>query len=162
MSATAASLRMEWVLLADVSHHALAAAALLGEIVDDCEVRTDAMAANARAAADALATEAVMFALAEHVGKPRAYAVVYAISQRARSEGTSLREALLASGVLDGRLAADDLDALFDPRTHIGSARQLVNGVLARTQQFHARSRGFGKRACLPTGTGGCTRCPYR
>ena len=129
------SLRMEWVILADVAHHTLAAAALLAEIVDDCEVCTDVMAANARAAADALATEAVMFALAQHVGKPHAYAVVYAISQRARSDGMSLREALLASGALDGRLAPDDLDALFDPRTHVGSAGQLVDDVLARADR---------------------------
>ena len=126
------SLRMEWVIIADVSHHTLAAAALLAEIVDDCEVCADVMAANAGAAADALATEAVMFMLAQHVGKPRAYAVVYAISQRARSEGASLREALLASGALDGRIAPRDLDALFDPRTHVGSAGQLVDNVLAR------------------------------
>ena len=140
------SLRMEWVMLADVSHHTLAAAALLAKIVDDCEVRTDVMAANARAAGDALVTEAVMFALARHVGKPRAYALVYAISQRARSDGASLREALLASGALDGRIAPSELDALFDPRAHVGSAGELVDRVLARAGRHAARPNAGARR----------------
>ena len=144
------SLRMEWVMVADVSHHTLAAAALVAEIVEDCEVCPDVMAANAHAAADALATEAVMFALAQHIGKPHAYAAVYAISQRARTEGESLRDALVASGALDGRLAPDDLDALFDPASHVGSARLLVDDVLARIDRYATTTDAMSQRHGVP------------
>jgi adenylosuccinate lyase len=162
----ARTLRTEWVTVADVSHAALAAAALVGELLEDCEALPEVMAANATDAADALSTEALMFALAGRVGKPRAFELVYGLSQGARDRHASLQDELAVSGALDAYLSDGELERLFDPRAQLGSAVELVDAVVARARDVVAAARavsqdvpstrrsasnGDSRRSCLTT-----------
>jgi adenylosuccinate lyase len=134
------ALRLEWAFVADVSHHCLAAVAILEPILAALGVEADRMADNVQRTAELMATEAVMLALAEHIGKPRAYEQVYDRAQNAISSGEALRERLAAIPDVQTHMSAAELDAIFDPRRYVGQSRELVEAVSARASERLRRS----------------------
>ena len=134
------ALRLEWVSVASVSHHTLAALAILSRVVEPLCVNAERMAAQAWASADGICSEGLMLALARHVGRQTAHALVYEVSQRAQSQGRSLRESLSESREVTSHLKPDELDAIFDPNRHLGSAGEMVDRVVARAEGWLARS----------------------
>lgn len=123
------SLRLEWAAVADVSHHTLAALDITAAALDGLLVHADHMAAEARAAAEAICSEVLMLALGAHVGKQSAHALVYELSQAAQSEGVPLRVKLDKMTELEAW--GLDLDAIFDPARHLGSAGVMVDAMVA-------------------------------
>jgi 3-carboxy-cis,cis-muconate cycloisomerase len=75
-------------------------------------------------------------ALAAHLGKPDADALVERSHRRALEQGRHLREVLAEEPAVKGHLAPDELARLFDPASAVGAAEELVDRVLA------ARARG--------------------
>jgi adenylosuccinate lyase len=136
-------LRLEWAAVADVAHHALAALTLVTRVLRDLRVHDDAMARAAHEARDQICTEALMLALGRHIGKQRAYAVVYALSQRAQDDGSPLWASVCASPEVTEHLNQQDLDALFDPGRQLGEAGVLVDGVLAALDQWMTKRNGW-------------------
>jgi adenylosuccinate lyase len=135
-------LRIEWVSVADVSHHTLAAVAILGEVLQGLQVHQNRMAENAHQVAEAICSEALMFALAGRIGKQSAHTLVYEVSQHAQSHGGSLRAALLAHPEVASWLGADELDRLLDPARYLGDAGDLVDRSVQRARHWLAGRPG--------------------
>jgi adenylosuccinate lyase len=124
-------LRTEWAAVPDASHYAVAALAILRDVLAQVTVDTDAMARNAAHAAGELGTERLMLSLGRRVGKQSAYTRIYDAAQAAREHGRPLREQLLhdEAGAAFG-LTAAEIDAAFDPRGSIGIAPRLVEAIV--------------------------------
>lgn len=91
-------------------------------LVDSLEARPEAMAATMAGTRGLMLAEAATFALAAHMPRPEAQALVKAACARAASGGT-LREALEA--MTD---APVDWHRVFDPANHIGAAARIAGG----------------------------------
>ncbi len=133
------ALRLEWVSVPSVSHHTLAALAILSKVLGGLDADVERMAEQARAAADGICSEALMLALARNVGRQTAHALVYEMSQKAQTEGRSLRESTADSPEITAHLTPEEVDAVFDPARHLGSAGAMVDGVVARAEQWVGR-----------------------
>lgn len=129
-------LRLEWVAVADVSHHTLAALAVLGPLLAGLEVNADHMAERAREAAEEICSESLMLALGRSFGKQRAHALVYELTQQAHDEGSSLRLAIEQRHDLVANLAPGEVGSIFDPASYLGSAGELVDGVVAAARPW--------------------------
>lgn len=134
-------LRVEWVAVADVAHHALAALAILRDVVADLQIYPDRMAEHAHAAAEAICSEALMLALARQIGKQSAHALVYDVSQQAQNDGRSLRVLLLARAEVASWLTAEELDRLLDPTRYVGDAGDIVDRSVQRARYWLADGR---------------------
>ena len=75
--------------------------------------------------------EALMIAVAEHLGRAKAHDLVYDVCATAREDGLSLGEAARRS--FDAALLADlpPLDQILAPEHYLGEAERIVDGVLA-------------------------------
>ena len=136
------SLRLEWPAVADVSHHTLAALGIVSQVLAGLSVRREQMAEEARRLSDLICSEPLMLALAEHVGKQTAHALVYELSQSAQSSGRSLKESLAESPEVTAHLKPDDLEAVFDPARYLGSSGELVDAAVEAAGAWLAGRRG--------------------
>lgn len=134
-------LRLEWVAVADVSHYTLAALTIVKAAVHGFSVHPDRMAANARADADAVCTEALMLALAKHVGKQSAHALVYDLSQAATSTGGDLRASVSRDCEVQRHLRGEDIERIFDPARYLGAAARLTREVVERAEDWLGHRR---------------------
>ncbi len=132
------SLRLEWPAVADVSHSTLGALGLVSDVLDRLTVHREQMAEQARREADSLCSEALMLALARHVGKQSAHGLVYELSQTAQSEGRSLKDAAEAATEVTAHLKPDELEAVFDPASYLGSAGTLVDATVTVASKWLA------------------------
>jgi 3-carboxy-cis,cis-muconate cycloisomerase len=115
----------EWEALCGALAYAGGAAAAAEESLAGLEVDAERMRSNLDASGGLVVAERIALTLAEPLGRRPAHELV------ADAAGApQFREALLA----DARnpLAADELDALLDPTTYVGSAGALVDRALAR------------------------------
>ena len=122
----------EWVALpqafaltAGALHHARTM--LEGLIVDPERMRR-----NLDLTRGMISAEAVMMALAPHVGREEAHHRVAAACQRAIADGAHLRDALAADPEVTRHLSAAQVDELLDPRNYTGLAAAFVDRVLAQ------------------------------
>jgi adenylosuccinate lyase len=76
-----------------------------------------------------LASEAVMLALARHVGRQRAHEIVYEVCMDAVEQRVPLRRRLLDDSRVRPYLGEADLDALLDPTRYTGLAARFVDRV---------------------------------
>jgi 3-carboxy-cis,cis-muconate cycloisomerase len=113
------------------------------ELLEHLEVDPDRMRANLDAAGGLPLAEAAVAALAGPLGRRRAREAVELASRRAAEEGRPLREALLASPEVAGRLDGAGLDRALDPAAQLGAAGALVDRALAA----HARLLATGEPA---------------
>jgi 3-carboxy-cis,cis-muconate cycloisomerase len=76
-----------------------------------------------------LASEAVMLALARHIGRQRAHEVVYELCMDAVEGRVPLRRLLLEDSRVKPYLGETDLDTLLDPACYTGLAARFVDRV---------------------------------
>lgn len=134
-------LRLEWAAVADVSHHTLAALAILAEAIDGLSVNEEHMAAQARRCAGEICSEALMLALGRRMGKQTAHGVVYEVTQMAQTEGRSVSAVLSERPDVTALLDPGELGDLLDPAHHLGSAGAAVDRVVADAGAWLAGSR---------------------
>jgi adenylosuccinate lyase len=79
-----------------------------------------------------LVSEAVMLALARHIGRQRAHEVVYELCMDAVEKRVPLRRVLLEDRRVNQYLGEADLDTLLDPARYTGLAARFVDRVAAR------------------------------
>jgi 3-carboxy-cis,cis-muconate cycloisomerase len=79
-----------------------------------------------------LASEAVMLALARHIGRQRAHAIVYELCMDAVEGRVPLRRLLLEDPRVNPYLGEADLDTLLDPARYTGLAARFVDRVAPR------------------------------
>jgi 3-carboxy-cis,cis-muconate cycloisomerase len=120
----------EWETIPEIFLLAAGALRRMREAMEGLEVDTERMRANLDVTHGAIYAEAVSLALAQHVGRERAHALIREAVQRATRRGRHLRETLAADKAVTAHLAPAELDALFDPQRAIGLAEQLVQRAL--------------------------------
>ena len=129
------AVRLEWAAITDASLYICGALSLMQDILVNLIVHEERICQNVNRAASLIATEALMFRLAEQMGKQDAHQLLYEISMQARSasrENTdkSLIELLVAHPDINSLFTQDDLQKAIDPSHHIGLAGQLTDRVL--------------------------------
>ena len=114
-----------FVLTAGALHQAKFA--LEGLVVDAARMR-----ANLGATGGLIVAEAVMMALAPHLGRQHAHDVVYACCRAAAEQGGALSEHLARDPAVSRHLDRAALERLTDPANYLGLAPQMVDRVLGR------------------------------
>ena len=124
------SWKAEWHAVPELTMAAGKAHALLASLLAGLEVRADRMRANVEASGGHLFSEALMLALARHIGKQTALRVVQRLAAAARSEDKSF--AVIAAGDPDIRvhLKEEEIDRLFCIEAQTGQCHELVDRVL--------------------------------
>ena len=122
----------EWEALCGVLMFAGGASAAVAESLGGLDVDAARMRENLDATGGLVLSERVAAVLAERLGRGTSHELV-----AAAAGAPSFRDALL----VDGRagLAADEVDALLDPTTYLGSTGALVDRALAR---YDAETQG--------------------
>ena len=126
------TLRVEWACVPDVSHYALAATEIVKEIVTGLTVNVDRLRENAREVADQIASERLMLALGERIGKQYAHERVYALSQAAQDRRVSMQQLLAEEGDLADLLDKETLDEVFDPSQYLGASTELARRTVTQ------------------------------
>jgi adenylosuccinate lyase len=105
----------------------------LADVFRNLRVYPDRMRENlVRTRGQAMA-ESVMIALtAKGVGRQEAHKLVQAAAKRAREKDADLRDALLAEGKISKTLSRKEIDAALDPDNYLGSAVEIVDGVVKK------------------------------
>jgi 3-carboxy-cis,cis-muconate cycloisomerase len=117
-----------FVLTAGALHQARFA--LGGLIVDEARMRE-----NLGISRGLIVAEAVMMALAPHLGRDRAHDLVYAACRVVNEQGGTLAEALAAVPEVTEIFDAGAIERLTDPANYLGSAPAMVDRVLASVRR---------------------------
>jgi len=126
--------RMEWALLPEVANYTACALALLIEALERVQVDRPGQQRSLRRYAAELASEPLMFALAQHIGRDRAYELLSETFERAAQGGISVEELLRALPEVQAHLSAAEMDTILDPRRYVGRAQTLVDRVTQRVR----------------------------
>lgn len=121
---------MEWAWVPELCVMTDGALALTLRVLRGLRVYPERMRRNLDALHGLMLSEAVMFALGEHVGRQTAHDIVYESAMRAVEEGRPFRELLLADPRVAAHLAREDVDRLLDPARYTGLAGAFVDRVL--------------------------------
>jgi len=127
------SWKTEWAVLPELSHFALAAAAMTRSLVSGLEVDPQRMLANLEATGTA-SSERLLSVMSARLGKHQAQATLHEAYRVATHTGRPLEQ------VLDGRVEPAELAEL--RRVHTGAAAAMAEEVVAR-----ACRRREGERA---------------
>lgn len=117
---------LEWLVLPQMAVAAGAALRLAAEALDGLVVDAARMAANLEASRGLVLAEAASFALAEHMPRPEAQALVKAACAEAAESGRHLMDVLA-----EKTAAPVDWFGLKDPAGYLGAADRLIDRVLA-------------------------------
>lgn len=131
------SWQAEWDTLPRIFLLAAGALRQTTEVISGLAVDEGRMRRNLEAAPGGAFAGIAALALAAHLGKPEADALVERAHRRALEQGRHLREVLAEEPAVKEHLAPGELARLFDPATAAGAAEELVDRALAA----RARSR---------------------
>lgn len=81
-----------------------------------------------------LLSENVMMRIGAVIGRQEAHEIIYKICMEVFEKGGTLREALLESPELAGRISEDEIDAMLDPHAYTGLAGPFVDRVVQGTR----------------------------
>jgi adenylosuccinate lyase len=126
--------RMDWVSVPEVSHFAGAALAMSMQLLDGLVVNEERMAENLRLQKDFMFSEALMISLGENLGKMSAHTVVYEAAMTAHTKGTSIIDQLLTHPAVSKHHTRQSLDAITDPRRHLGEAGSMTDAIVAKAR----------------------------
>jgi 3-carboxy-cis,cis-muconate cycloisomerase len=110
-----------------------------GLIVDAARMRR-----NLDVTGGLIVAEAVMMALAEHIGRGTAHDVVYAACRAAVEQGTPLIDQLRKSADVTEHLDQTRLERLVDPANYLGAAPAMIDRMLGTTLDPQSPERGSG------------------
>jgi len=137
------AVRIEWAAITDGSLYTCGALSLMKSILANLIVHEERIRQNVNHAAGLIATEALMFKLAEKMGKHAAHQLLYEIAMEARntdrrSTDRPLIDLLAAHPEVKSVFTRDELQHAIDPGQHIGLAGQLTDRVLASAADWLA------------------------
>ena len=123
----------EWDVLPELVRITATAARSAADLLEGLIVRPEAMQANLQATGGLIMAEAIMMALAVHVGKTDAHALVDQAARRVLDDGISFADSLASdprvARWLDRAAIADALQ----PDDYLGMSAQFIGRVLAAT-----------------------------
>lgn len=121
----------EWQAFCELLAATGGAAAWTLEALESVEIEPDRMRENLDKSKGLVLAERVRMAVAERTDAPDAQAAVTEACLRAAGRGASLREELLRQPQVAAVLGADDLDAVLDPASYLGSANAFIERALS-------------------------------
>ena len=124
----------EWMVIPEAFMLASGSFAQSLEILQNLEVDSTQMRANLDLGGGLLMAEAVMMGISPSIGRHQAHELLFAAAGRANDAGTTMREAIIDDQAIMQHISAEQLDALLDPANYTGSARAMVDAVLARAE----------------------------
>lgn len=102
-----------------------------GALAGGLVVHADRMRHNLDATGGSVMSEALVVALARHVGRETAYGVARAAADDARARGVTFEAAARARAEVTARLTPAELGDIFDAARHTGQCAALVDLFLA-------------------------------
>ncbi|MCB1647747.1 MAG: hypothetical protein KDI36_19960 [Pseudomonadales bacterium] len=99
-------------------------------LVAELQVNEARMASSLNRTNQMIMAQRLTFHLAEKLGKARVNDLMHEITKTGFEQGLTLREAFLASE-LAAELSAAELDALLDPQTYTGLAREQTLQIIS-------------------------------
>lgn len=131
------SLWAEWLAVPQMALFAGTAMAYLKQIVDGLEVFPERMLRNLHIHGDLVASEWLLFRLADRIGKVRAQETLHRAGQIAAAESRSLVDVLRTLPETESMLDDDDLIVAQKPERYTGWADRIVDDAVAAVR--HAR-----------------------
>jgi 3-carboxy-cis,cis-muconate cycloisomerase len=128
----------EWTTIPDAFRHAAHAARHVGDSLTTLDVRPEQMRANLAIAGGTLMSESLATALAYHVGRSQALAIVGDISRRAIDGASSLCDVARADTRVRSVLDAPTLDRSLNPEAYLGSTNRFIDRALASWNELGA------------------------
>jgi 3-carboxy-cis,cis-muconate cycloisomerase len=120
----------EWETLPEIFRLTAGALHQMATIVPHLEIDAARMRDNLDATNGLIFAEAVTMAMAAHIGKSAAHALVDEASKKARESGKHLREVLAENPKVAQQLNSTELDRLFDPKNYLGASGDWVDRVI--------------------------------
>jgi 3-carboxy-cis,cis-muconate cycloisomerase len=122
---------IEWVALPEVFLAASGALHHARNLTAGLHIDEQRMRENLTATGGLISSEAVMMALAPHLGRHRAHELVAQISRHAIEEKKSFLDLLAANEEVSNHLDRAALEKILDPSNYLGLAREMVDRVLS-------------------------------
>ncbi|MGH2826480.1 MAG: 3-carboxy-cis,cis-muconate cycloisomerase [Actinomycetota bacterium] len=129
----------EWLAIPELFRLTAAAVDRVRSIVENIEIDSERMSANLDSTGGQIMSEALVMALAPHVGRPEAYRLVAKAGERAYQQGTDLRSAAAADEQIGRVLAPGALESVFSPDAYLGSTDAFVERAV---EGFRAIAEG--------------------
>jgi len=121
---------IEWVALPEAFLAASGALFHARNLTGGLHIDEKRMRENLEATGGLISAEAVMMALAPHLGRHRAHELVAELSRRAIAERTSFIEILAADSEVSAHLDRAALEKLLNPSNYVGLASEMVDRIL--------------------------------
>jgi 3-carboxy-cis,cis-muconate cycloisomerase len=132
----------EWSTLPELCTTSEDALETLAEVLEGLIVDADSLQSNLEKTGGLILAEAVSMVLAEKIGKHEAHALIRQVTQRASSESTNFRVALLNESAIQKHFSVDEIDKLLNPAHYLGSSATMIRGVL---DAYESRSIQYAK-----------------
>ncbi|KAH8800511.1 L-Aspartase-like protein [Xylogone sp. PMI_703] len=121
---------IEWIAIPEIFLLSSGALQQARSLLTGLEVDVSRMLANLALTKGLICTEAVMMALAPHLGRQRAHDLVYDISQQVIVSGQPLLDLLVKNEEVSSFLSREALANLLDPAKYIGLSGEMVDHVV--------------------------------
>ncbi len=122
--------KVEWHVVPELTLLCGRAVELFRALAAGLVVHADRMRQNLEATGGSVLSEALMLALAPHLGRESAHRLVHAMATAARARGQTFEAAARDSLEVAAHLASRDLDEVFDVARHTGQCEALVDRLL--------------------------------
>jgi 3-carboxy-cis,cis-muconate cycloisomerase len=134
----------EWETLPEIVRLTAGALQQMTETAPRLEIDAERMKQNLEVTQGLIFAEAVTMALAQSIGKAAAHKLLESACARAQKEKRHLRDVLREDKEVSVHLPVEAIDALFDPRRHLGEAEAFVDRVVANYESA-IRSRNASR-----------------
>jgi adenylosuccinate lyase len=124
------SWKTEWHAVPELTMASGKAHALLVSLLAGLEVDTERMRTNLDVSGKFARSEALMLALARHVGKESAHRIIHDLSSAARSAEKSFSVAVAADPAITTHFSREELDQFFSAKAQTGQCQALVDRLL--------------------------------
>jgi 3-carboxy-cis,cis-muconate cycloisomerase len=120
----------EWETLAEIVTLTAGSLNHMIDVVSGLQINAETMMQNMRQMQGQIMVESVTMAIAEHLGRGSAQAIVEEVCARASADGIELRAALANDGRVTQLLAIADIDRLLNPRNYLGASSSIIDRIL--------------------------------
>jgi 3-carboxy-cis,cis-muconate cycloisomerase len=121
----------EWPALSGALVWTGGAAWWLDQSLDGLRICPERMRANLEVTRGLIMAERAAGVLTEHLGRQKTHELLRSLSLRARDEGRTLGELLLANEAVRAQVGQDEIERAMDPASYLGSAGAFIDRALA-------------------------------
>lgn len=121
----------EWAAIPDLFRFTASAVERVRGAVAGLRIDPTRMKANLDLTGGLIMSEALVMALAAHMGRPEAQRLVQATCEQAVAMSLDLRQAALANVQVRSLLSPDEIERVLDPTSYLGSTNALIDRALA-------------------------------